>query len=50
MVSSLVETLRKMYKDSEYKLVDDSRIKKYLEMKLITEDEVAYIKGDIANE
>lgn len=50
MVSSLVQALHKMYKDPDYGLVDDARIEKYLALRLITEDEVAYIKGDIDDE
>lgn len=50
MVSSLVQALHKMYKDPEYGLVDDARIEKYLTSKMITEDEAAYIKGEVDNE
>lgn len=50
MMNNLIATLQKMYRDPDYKEVDDAKIDGYVEKGLITAEEAAYVKGEIEDE
>lgn len=49
-MTHLIETLKRMYADPEYKKVDKARIQTYLDKRLITQEEYAYIIGEKSDE